>query len=128
MSATTYLFAEPVTYVYKPFIEVTTVCSLHLLPLKSSSTSLLLPCFFIEVFASSLQIGDRYVVDCSVEEELCSSCQLSAAVSKDGILSTSLEGGGGIPYDQLNDIIEVSLTIVYMPRSSGWLVNTIIMF
>lgn len=59
------------------------------------------------------------MVDCSVEEELCSSCQLSVAVSKDGVLCTSLEGGGGIPYTQMNDIIEVGLTS-HACRSGWW--------
>lgn len=53
------------------------------------------------------------MVDCSLEEELCSSCQLMLAVDKHGrILSTSMEGVRGIPYNKINDVIQVHITVV----------------
>ncbi len=58
------------------------------------------------------------MVDCSLEEEFCSDCQLSVATSKDGVLFTSLEGSGGIPYSQLNDVIEVNFPLLHQ----AWMV------
>ena len=55
-----------------------------------------------------LQIGGQYVVDCNLEEELCSSCRLSLAIDKEGrILSSRTEGVGGIPYTLIEDVIKV---------------------
>ena len=49
------------------------------------------------------------MVDCSVEEELCSSCQVSLAVDVSGhVLSTNVEGTGAIPYKKISSIIMVS--------------------
>ena len=61
-------------------------------------------------------MGGRYLVGCSVEEEKCSSCCVGVAVNRDGILSTSMEGGGGIPCTQLDDVIEVSPHVGYGHR------------
>ena len=48
-----------------------------------------------------------------MEEELCSSCRLSLAVDCDGnVLTTTMEGNGGIPYQKLNDVIKVQRTLI----------------
>ena len=57
-----------------------------------------------------LQVGGRFLVDASLEEEACSTSRLSLAVNKDGnIVSVTKDGTGGIPYGKMNDIISVSL-------------------
>ena len=61
--------------------------------------------------ASRLQIGGEYVVDCGVEEELCSSCHLTFALNTDGhLLSSNLEGVASICHAHLT-----TLTQVYRP-------------
>lgn len=55
------------------------------------------------------------MVDCSVEEELCSSCQLSVAVDQEGrVLSTSMEGGGAIPYTKVSSILMVCEAVILL--------------
>ena len=55
------------------------------------------------------QIGGRYVVDCTQEEEVCSSCHISFAIDQDGqVLSTCMEGEGALPYNKISSIIAVS--------------------
>ena len=61
-----------------------------------------------------VQVGGRFVVDASLEEEACSSASLSLAVNKQGnVLSVSKDGTGGIPYGKMNDIIAVSHKSLY---------------
>lgn len=55
-----------------------------------------------------VQIGGKYVVDCGLEEELCSSIHLRFAVDNSGhVLSTSMEGVGAVPYGQVSTVIKV---------------------
>lgn len=58
------------------------------------------------------QLGGRYVVDCALEEELCSGSQLRFAVDRDGhVLSSSMEGAGSVPYSDLSSIIKMALEV-----------------
>ena len=53
------------------------------------------------------------MVDCVVEEELCSTCQVSVAVDKDGhVLSTHMEGVGAVPYKEVKSIIQVRWALI----------------
>lgn len=66
-----------------------------------------------------LQIGAKYVVDCGMEEELCSSSRVRFAVDHVGhVLSTSMEGVGSIPHSQVSTIIQVGWLV-------GWLVGDV---
>ncbi len=48
-------------------------------------------------------------MDASQEEEACSSLRVSMSVDKEGhVTSSNKEGGGGIPYHKMNDLITVS--------------------
>ena len=61
------------------------------------------------VLCPCVQVGGRFLVDTSLEEETCSTSRLSLAVNKDGnIVSVTKDGTGGIPYGKMNDIISVS--------------------
>ena len=60
-----------------------------------------------------MQIGGRYVVDCSVEEEFCSNSFLSFTINRAGhVLSTRMEGVGSIPYTKLASVIKVRVVCV----------------
>ena len=48
-------------------------------------------------------------MDCTLEEELCSSCHVSLAIDKkEYVLSTVMEGEGALPYGKIGSIIAVS--------------------
>lgn len=53
------------------------------------------------------------MVDCVAEEELCSMCQVSIAVDKDGhVLSTHMEGAGAVPYKEVKSIVQVRWALI----------------
>lgn len=55
------------------------------------------------------------MVDCTLEEELCSSCHISLAVDRTGrVLCTNMEGGGAVPYGKVNSIVKVRNNITSM--------------
>lgn len=52
-------------------------------------------------------------MDASLEEEACSTVRLSLSVDRDGrVTSVNKEGGGGILYHKMNDILAVSVKLV----------------
>lgn len=68
------------------------------------------------------------MVDCTIEEELCSNCQISIAVDQAGhVLSTSMEGVGSIPYGKMSSIIMVgvaeALRLIIIYPIIRWLVR-----
>ena len=61
----------------------------------------------VPVFLPS-QIGDRYVIDATAEEEVCSDAQLLVAVNESGrITGIQKHGRGGLNPDLTFEMIEV---------------------
>ena len=55
------------------------------------------------------QIGNHFVVDASMEEEMCAGAQLFVAInSSHSIVSISKDKFGGLLYSKLQDVILVS--------------------
>eukprot|EP00731_Ephydatia_muelleri_P026323 Em0018g423a len=55
------------------------------------------------------QIGNHFLVDASMQEELCASARLFVAInSSQNIVSISKDGFGGLLYNKLQDVILVS--------------------
>ena len=62
------------------------------------------------LFSFSVEIGQNFVVDATMKEEMCASSRLSFAVNDKGqMVSTSKDGPGGIAYSKLHDVITVCL-------------------
>lgn len=55
------------------------------------------------------QIGNHFVIDANMEEEMCSSAQLSVAINSSNCITSISKGGfGGLLYSKLEDVIKMA--------------------